>query len=517
MGGPEDEEPPKLIRSNPEDGTTMFKGSTIQLVFDERIVTRSIETDLILTPKPPGTFRARVNKNLLLLTFTEPFDDNTTYSLSFGSTIQDITNNNAAKGINLSFSTGEYIDSLSIQGKILNLYNQEPIENLLVSLYPSQDSLDILSGPASYYSRTDSAGQYKFRNLPSGDFRLYAVRDKNNNSQADSDTESYGFYQDTLSLNSSLENIDFTIQNLNTTALRTVSARGFGVYFDILFNKPIIDFYANDSSNFVYNQPEPSKIRLYPVEGPTSDTTRLIFSVKDSLNTLLTDTAAVYFPESKISRPSFSLNITPSSDQLPPQDTIRLLFNKPVYQFNSDSIYLQLDSINTLSIDPATYTWNDTRTALIFPIDIISILDKAQSKSANLMFGKSTFISADQDTSVAQSKTISLLTIDDSATIGGKVQSGNPNMQVIVQLLDATSLKVLRSSTTKNFMYSYLPAGRYMIRVINDLNGNGKWDIGNVLTWKSPEPSKFYYDEFYKTKVIEVRKNWEQTDINIFF
>ncbi len=517
MGGPEDEEPPKLLRSNPEDGTTMFEGNTIQLTFNERIITRSIETDLILTPKPPGTLSARVNKNLLLLTFTEPFEDNTTYNLSFGSTIEDITNNNAAKGINLSFSTGEYIDSLSIQGTILNLYNQEPVENLLVSLYSSEDSLDILSGPASYYSRTDSAGSYKFRNLPSGKFRLYAARDKNNNSQADSDIESYGFYKDTLSLNTSLDKINFTIQNLNTTTLRTVSARSFGTYFDIAFNKSITDFYVNDTSAIVYNQPEPSKVRLYPITGPSSDTTRLIFSAKDSLNTILTDTAAVYFLDSKITPPSFSVNISPSRDQLPPIDTVKLSFNKPVYLFTSDSIYFQLDSLRRLPIDSSIYSWNETKTALSFPINVSSVLDNTNSDNTNLIFGQSAFISADQDTSLAQSKAISLLTVDDSAIIGGTVQSGDPNIKVIVQLLDAASLKVLRSSTSKTFRYSYLPAGRYLIRVINDLNSNGKWDIGNVLTWQSPEPAKFYFDQFYKTKTIEVRKNWEQTDINIFF
>ena len=40
---------------------------------------------------------------------------------------------------------------------------------------------------------------------------------------------------------------------------------------------------------------------------------------------------------------------------------------------------------------------------------------------------------------------------------------------------------------------------------------------GNILKWEDPEPVKFYFDEFYKTKVIEIRKNWEQTDANIFF
>ncbi|MBO3698758.1 Ig-like domain-containing protein [Roseivirga sp. E12] len=514
-GGPEDETPPVLISSTPEAGTTNFEGQTIQLSFDERIITRSIETDLIITPKPAGTYRARVNKNVLSLSFTEPFQENTTYNLSFGSTIQDITNNNPAEGINLSFSTGEYIDSLTIAGKVLNLYTQDPIENLLVSLYSESDSLDILTGPASYYSRTDSAGNYNFRNLPSGQFRVYAVRDKNNNSQADSESELYGFYPDTLSLSSSLTNIDFTIQSLNTERIRTVSARNFGIYYDISFNKSVSNFEIVEGEDLIYSIPEASKVRFYPMDRPTSDTTQLIFSVKDSLNSVFLDTVQVSFNESRLDPAAFSFEVSPSTNQLPPKDTISISFNKPVLQFNADSLYYQLDSTTTHQIDPTLISWDKLNTQASFPIDIVELLNRVSSPNIFLVFKTGAFISADNDTSIQQDKSISLLTTDDSAVIGGSVVSDHE--QIIVQLLDSRTHDVVRTSNSKEFLFTYLSAGRYMIRVIKDINGNGKWDIGNLLNWESPEPAKFYFDDFYKTKFIEVRKNWEQTDVNVFF
>lgn len=514
-GGPEDETPPELIVSNPENGTTNFAGNIIQLTFDERIITRSIETDLILTPKPEGTFRARVNKNILSLTFTEPFRENTTYNLSFGSTIQDITNNNPAEGVVLSFSTGDYIDSLSIQGKVLNLYNQEPIENLLVSLYSEDDSLDVLSGPASYYNRTDSAGNYRFTNLPHGKFRVYATRDKNNNSQADSENEKYGFYKDTLSLSSPASNIDFTVQSLNTSQLRTVFTRTYGTYYDISFNKAVTNFQILEGPEILYDQPEDDKIRFYPYQQSLGDTTQIIYSVRDSLQTTFRDTVGVYFSESKLDRPQFSLEVSPNENQIPPNDTITIAFNKPVIDFNLDSIYFQLDSLNQVPIDPNTVIWNTLNTELKFPIDIVSLLNQSESPNIAMTLGTGTFISADSDSSVQQTKPLSLLTLDDSAIIGGTVQSQDSD--IIIQLLDSRTLEVVRSTTDKNFNFQYLSAGRYMVRVIKDINSNGKWDTGNILDWQIPEPVKFYYDDFYKTKVIEVRKNWEQTDINIFF
>ncbi len=514
-GGPEDETPPTLLKSTPADGTTGFNDNTILLTFDERIVTNSLETDLILTPKPSGTFRARINKNVLSLAFTEPFLENTTYSLNFGNTIQDITNNNPADGINLSFSTGDYIDSLSIQGQVLNLYTQEPIQNLLVSLYSEQDSLDILSGPASYYSRTDSAGIYNFRNLPNGNFRVYAVRDKNKNSQADSDKEAYGFYADTLTLTTSLNNINFTVQNLNTDNIRTVSARGFGVYFDLAFNKPISDFRVQKGDDWIYDQPESKTIRFYPMDRPSSDTTQVIYSVKDSIGTVFSDTVGVYFNESKLDPLPFSFQISPPGEFIAPNDSLKIAFNKPVIHLNTDSLYIELDSLTTIPLKENLISWNKLKTQLSYPLELLSLFSQTSSKTISIALRTGAFISADGDSSIIQAKNLSLLTTDDSAIIGGSVQSNSPN--IIVQLLDARTLKVVRSSTSKNFLFPYLPGGRYMIRVIKDLNKNGKWDTGNILKWENPEPVKFYFDEFYQTKVIEVRKNWEQTDANIFF
>ena len=121
QGGPEDETPPVLLSSVPEQGQTNYQGQSIFLTFDEWVNTKNIETDIIITPRVTGSFKTRVKKNTVELSFFEPFRENTTYSVGFGSTIQDITNNNPAQNLNLSFSTGAYIDSLTISGNVKTL------------------------------------------------------------------------------------------------------------------------------------------------------------------------------------------------------------------------------------------------------------------------------------------------------------------------------------------------------------------------------------------------------------
>lgn len=513
-GGLEDEVPPNLIRSTPNAGETNYSGSTIVLAFDERVQTKSIETDLIITPKPNGSFKTRVNKNEVILTFFEPFQENTTYSLSFANTIQDVTNSNAATDLSLSFSTGPYIDSLTITGKVLNLYTQEPVENALVSLFSAKDSLDILKGAANYYSKTDTAGVYTFANLPNGDFRVYAVRDKNNNSKADSEAEKYGFYPDTLNLTTSMSNIDMTLQNLNTTPLRTLSGRTFGSYYELTFNKAITEFELISGGELVYHPIEDTKVRFYRNNRNYNDTTQLIYKVADSLNVFLTDTSEFYFAESKLKPTTFTTSIYPLSDAILNRDTLRFSFNKPILNSNMDSIFYRLDSANTVPLDQSTFIWNKYRTELSVPIELETLLEEGY-QGLTLELKAATFISVDQDSSKSQQKTLSILKPENSAVIGGSVLTDQDN--VIIQLLDNRSLKVIRQTTSKKFSFEYIPAGQYQVRVIKDLNANGKWDTGNILTNILPEPAKFYYDSFYNTKTIEVRKNWEQTDVNINF
>lgn len=513
-GGPEDETPPSLIQSVPENGQTNYTGSTILLSFDERIQTQSIETDLIITPKPPGSFRTRVNKNSVMLTFFEPFADNTTYSFAFAGTIQDITNRNPATDINLSFSTGDFIDSLSIQGVITDLYTLDPAENILVSLYAASDSLDILTGSASYYSKTDTSGIYKFQNLPAGDYRIYANRDKNNNSKADSDGEKYGFYPDTLRLNQSLNDINFTIQNLSTTKLRRLSARNFGRYYDITFNKSITNFEVLSQPTPIFDQIGKDKVRFYRQNETLNDTTDLIISAKDSLGTTLIDTVNYYFVESKLKPEAFTLNIIPNRNSLAPIDTLKIQFTKPVLNTLADSFFYRLDSTTIVPLDTSTLTWNDYHTELSIPVNLSEVLRNNYS-NATLTLKEGAFMSVENDSSALTQKNLSLLRLEDTAVISGTIQSSYDN--VIVQLLDSRSLNVLRQSRSKNYKFEYLPAGRYMLRVVADLNNNGFWDTGNMLKNEIPEPSKFYFDNFYNTKVIEVRKNWEQSDANIFF
>ncbi len=511
-GGDKDSIPPTLINSVPQDGQLNFKDQTIYLEFDELVTTNQIESNLIITPKPDGSFRTRNSRNRIQLEFSEPFADSTTYTFSFSNSIEDLTERNIPPGLTLSFSTGDYLDSLTITGQIRNLYDQVPEEGVLVSLYEAADSLTILNGSASYYTKTDTSGIYTFKNLPPNQYRVYAVIDKNNNSKADSDGEFYGFYTDTLNLIEDIADVNFTVQKLSTKELKLLKGRHFGRYYELSFNKSITEFETLSAGEYIYQQTKKDIVRFYRTNELFNDTTELIFSVTDSIGSVLVDTANYYFVDSEIEPDQFTNSLNPKKSLFKPQEEIILNFNKPTTLVNLDSIQVFVDSLNVFPLPSEGIIANTHGTEYRIPFTVKDYIRRPDQK-VKLEFKPATFISIDSDTSAYIQKTVQIATEEETALISGTVNTSANN--VIVQLLKSSNLEIVEESYSKNFQFSYLEAGSYMIRAINDLNSNGQWDIGNILTNEAPEPTAFYYDREYDTQLIEVRKNWERSQINI--
>ena len=513
QGGERDTIPPTLVESVPYNGQLNFKDQTVYLEFDELVTTNQIENNLIITPKPSGSYRTRNNRNRIQLEFTDAFADSTTYTFSFANSIEDLTEKNNPEDLVISFSTGNYLDSLRISGTIKNLYDQIPEEDVLVSLYAATDSFNILNGPANYYTKTDSTGTFNFQNLPPNLYRVYAVIDKNNNNKADSDGELYGFYTDTIQLDKDISDIDFTIQRLSTKELRLIKGRHFGRYYELSFNKSITDFQPISNDSLLYHQTKNDMVRFYRGKENFNDTTDLIFEAIDSLGYTLIDTAQLYYVESEIDPEPLNFTLQPKERLFPPNQTIEINFNKPTYLVHPDSIEIFVDSLNIYSLPEEEISNNPNYTKYTIPFAIKNYIQRPDQKVI-IRFKPSAFISVDADTSILIEKVATIATAEETALIKGMVQTTAPS--VIVQLLKASNLEVISETRDKNFEFNYLSPGTYMIRAINDINQNGIWDIGNILKNEAPEPVSFYFEQEYNTQLIEVRKYWERTGINIF-
>jgi len=191
-GGPRDEDPPELTFSDPAIETIMFNGTEITMEFNEYIKLQDVKRELTVTPKINDDYEYKYNKRKVTLSNLE-LADSTTYTFNFGGAVVDITENNPVENLLIIFSTGDYLDSLSITGKVYDILTGEPLENALLSLYQINDTLNIFSGRAQYSIKANENGQFKFTNLKNGTYLLYSFDDKNANFKCESDKEGFGF------------------------------------------------------------------------------------------------------------------------------------------------------------------------------------------------------------------------------------------------------------------------------------------------------------------------------------
>ncbi|HAC25282.1 MAG TPA: hypothetical protein DCE81_10230, partial [Cytophagales bacterium] len=105
-GGPRDKTPPKLIASSPLPNQKNFRGSAVELEFDEYVKLKDPKEEILISPSMGKEVNYVARKNNVIITPKRPWLDSTTYSISFRDGIQDITESNPAENLRLAFSTG---------------------------------------------------------------------------------------------------------------------------------------------------------------------------------------------------------------------------------------------------------------------------------------------------------------------------------------------------------------------------------------------------------------------------
>ena len=96
------------------------------------------------------------------------------------------------------------------------------------------------------------------------------------------------------------------------------------------------------------------------------------------------------------------------------------------------------------------------------------------------------------------------------AIVKFKVQSSKPAARYIVQLTNAQGKvqQEIRDVQNGDYLFDYVTPGDVMIRVVEDLNANGKWDSGDMVLMRQPERTEiFKNDEGIET--ITTKANWE--------
>ena len=187
LGGPRDRTPPRRISSSPDSAARNVRQQFVRLNFSEPVVTKDLSKNLLITPQLPedNPYKLREDRSSITLLFEKPLDANTTYSFNFREGIVDITEALPAKNAALTFSTGAVLDSGKVRGALTDVLTARAVEGASIGLYRVADTAGVRKGRPYYTVLTDKEGKFSLNFLKAGDYRLYAVADKNNNGRYD--------------------------------------------------------------------------------------------------------------------------------------------------------------------------------------------------------------------------------------------------------------------------------------------------------------------------------------------
>jgi uncharacterized protein (DUF2141 family) len=495
LGGPKDEDAPELLSINPANESTNTKPSTIILEFSEYVRTETPNKLILITPRiNKDDIEVTANRNKVTINLNQELEDSTTYVFNFQKSIKDITEGNVPENLRLVFSTGPTIDSLSASGKVsFNFPQNTPkLEDVLVGLYPLDDTTNVFTGPPYYVVQTDSTGLFTLRNLKQGKYLSFAWQDANNNNKAEFKTEPYSFIIDTINLESDITGLNFILDKSDLSPFKIQRTATIGQNFEITTTKAAvnIEIQHEDLGKDMFYAAKEKSIRFYH-QTLRNDSTAVRIQLADSAGIQVDSTLYLKFQESDRKKdtpiPSFG-NTKTFTKNIQAQ----ILFNKPIVDINYDSLFVKYDTINNVQITPQMLSFEDSlqRTTLSL---LIPIPDSVASDSFTLYIGDSTFM--DIEGVWTDKKYENTYTRINPETLAEeiKVTVNTEERPLIIQILTKKD-EIIRQAyleNTNTTTFKNIEAGTYIIRAIVDKNKNKRWDTSNYLDKRYAEPIYF--------------------------
>ncbi|MDR1416719.1 MAG: Ig-like domain-containing protein [Prevotellaceae bacterium] len=192
-GGPKDSLPPILVRTLPEQGALNFKKKRVSIYFNEYVQLKEADKHFLMSPPPEKRPSLNIRGKRVQVDFNSPLRDSATYLLDFGHAIVDNNEGNPYDPYRFSFSTGAWLDTLSIEGLALDAYTDQPASNVLVYLYENMEDSVVLKQRPDNVTRPNEKGVFLASNLKAKPYKMLAIADANKNYKYDIGQEAIGF------------------------------------------------------------------------------------------------------------------------------------------------------------------------------------------------------------------------------------------------------------------------------------------------------------------------------------
>jgi uncharacterized protein (DUF2141 family) len=502
-GGPIDRKPPRAVKYSPDSAALNFKKQDIVIFFDEFIRLADAAAQSVVSPPLPSAPDIRVKNKALHIKFNDTLRSNTTYTINFGNAIRDITEGNILGNFQFVFSTGDYIDSLSVIGKVTEAFTQRNPGDVLVLLYDDLSDSTPYKRMPSYFSKTDSRGMFRIQNLRPGTYKAFALKDANQNYLYDQPGEQIGFLKEPFIVDKKNDTLNMVIfeEIAAKNSIKKTSTLQYGKLMLALTSPaeklelqpvgvemkqpPLIEYSAKrDTVIFWYTGLEQESLPLRIVHND---------KVLDTATYRLIPRA-----DANKGKEKFELTMRTNISKSVPLDLkqdIHIVLNHPVTKYAPSRIILTKGK-DTLKYEPFFTDSVHRKFRISYPF--------ASDSTYRLTLLKGAF----EDMFGLASDTMNVTFRIQSAKFYGtaKIRATLPEEGNYILQLMSEKEAVLEETVTKGSVtldYPLLKPGSYKLKIIYDTNGNNKWDTGSYMDKRQPESVGYYPGN------INVRSNWD--------
>ncbi len=496
-GGPKDSIPPAFVKATPPNYTTNFDEEEIRIYFDEYIKLKDYQKQLIISPPLKNSLISPQGSasKFIKITITDTLVPNTTYVFNFGQSIQDNNESNPFSSFKYVMSTGNYIDSLTISGAIIDELSSKPDNFVSVMLYAVDSTLSdsiVFKDPPRYVTNTlDSLTTYEIGNVKEGEYMLIAMKDEDANFTFQPKKDKIGFISEYITIptdSSYTLKLFKEIPALKTSRPQQISNGhvAFGV------EGPI------DSLDIHLLTDKPDNFKELWTRRPNQDSLHYWYRPEIAIDSLVFETKGMNYLDTLIMRlrkrkPDSLFFSNRSGRTLALNSPFKLSSSIPITAIDKDLVRVYKDSMSI----PFSIIKDSIYSALAIDFERT---EKSNFQVQLLPGALTDFFDAVNDTLTYKFQT------KEKSDYGGieLILENAKNFPYVVQLTNSKGDVITSIPSTKEttFNFEYLEPGNYMIKLIEDVNGNGLYDTGNYLLKRQPEKVINY------EKTIEVRPSW---------
>ncbi len=503
-GGEKDTEAPKLLATIPENKSIHFDSKEIHLHFDENVTLNDLQGQFLVSPLMSKLPEVEANKREIIITLPGDLAPNTTYTLNFGKSIVDVHEANPLENFQFVFSTGDFLDSLKVEGNVVDASTVVGLKNITVLVYrksieSKEDSIVFRKRP-DYFAKSNEKGEFKIDNMAAGQYRIYATDDKNSNYVCDSSGEEPLAFMDSSFVLPGEARPELRLSTLEPASPRFLKALRLDRYSSMIsFNKRVDSLVLKTLDNKSwkgkqYSLANRDSFYLYSPDTIADSLSLLMFEGDKIIDTLLQSLAPPVGVKCSITRLRINPRQSPAS--FGPATSFVFNSNHPL-QLKLDSVEVIEDSSKAIRlplqmIDPLTgyfkmdYPWQNGKKykLTILPGAVKDIYDLTND-------------TVKQEFVVPTEESMAMLSI--------KTKNLDSTKNYLLQILSEKfeSIREMEISKNSTYTFTYLNTGPIKLRLVEDTNRDHLYTYSHFAKKRQPE-KVFIYPE-----PITLRANWE--------